>query len=78
MPGSREIKSPKRYIGSIRDKGAFFEAVMNEILSVPVDAIEPRFMRLAADFNLLGALYTRVVAEHRAPGWAAPQRVNLP
>jgi 7-cyano-7-deazaguanine reductase len=25
-----------------------------------------------------GGIYTKVVAEHRAPGWQAPQLVQLP
>lgn len=72
-----ELKALKMYVWSFRDEGAFHEAVTNRILNDLVDAIGPRFMRLSADFNVRGGIYTTVVAEHRAHGWQAPQRVQL-
>ncbi len=50
----------------------------NRILSDLVDAVAPRFMRVNAEFNVRGGVYTRVVAEHRAEGWVAPEPVDLP
>lgn len=73
-----ELKSLKLYIWSYRDKGAFHEAVTNQILNDLVAATQPRFMRLTADFNVRGGIYTTVVAEHRKPGWVAPEPVLLP
>ena len=73
-----ELKSLKLYVVSYRDEGAFHEAVTNRILSDLVAAIAPRFMRLRAQFNVRGGIYTSVVAEHRAPGWQAPEPVCLP
>ncbi|HEY2682554.1 MAG TPA: preQ(1) synthase [Steroidobacteraceae bacterium] len=73
-----ELKSLKLYIWSFRDRGAFHEAVTNEILGVLVSATAPRFMRLTAKFNVRGGIYTTVVAEHRAQGWAPPAPVSLP
>ena len=73
-----ELKSLKLYIWSFRDQGAFHEAVTNQILGDLVGAIQPRYTRLTAEFNVRGGLYTTVVAEHRAPGWAAPPPVSLP
>jgi 7-cyano-7-deazaguanine reductase len=35
-------------------------------------------MRLTAEFNVRGGIYTTVVAEHRAGGWQPPPRVELP
>jgi 7-cyano-7-deazaguanine reductase len=69
-----ELKSLKLYIWSFRDRGAFHEAVTNEILSELVAATSPRFLRLSAEFNVRGGIYTTVVAEHRKAGWepAAP------
>jgi len=72
-----ELKSLKLYIASYRDEGAFHEAVSNRILNDLVAAIAPRYMRLRADFNVRGGIYTSVVAEHRAPGWQAPDPVQL-
>ncbi len=68
----------KLYIWSFRDRGAFHEAVTNEILADLVAATAPRFMRLLAEFNVRGGIYTTVVAEHREPGWAAAAPVALP
>ena len=73
-----ELKSLKMYIWSYRDEGAFHEAVTNRILQDMVDACAPRFMRLTAEFNVRGGIYTTVVAEHRAEGWQAPAPVELP
>lgn len=73
-----ELKSLKMYVWSFRDEGAFHEAVTNRILQDLVNAISPRFMRLTADFNVRGGIYTSVVAEHRAEGWVAPTAVQLP
>lgn len=73
-----ELKSLKLYFWSYRDQGAFHEAVTNQILSDLVEAISPRFMRVSADFNVRGGVYTQIVAEHRAQGWVAPEPVILP
>jgi 7-cyano-7-deazaguanine reductase len=73
-----ELKSLKLYIWSFRNEGAFHEAVTNRILDDLVKATEPRFMRLTAEFLVRGGIYTTVVAEHRAPGWKAPEPVTLP
>ena len=73
-----ELKSLKLYFWSYRDQGAFHEAVTNSILSDLVEAISPRFMRVSADFNVRGGVYTQVIAEHRAENWIAPEPVVLP
>jgi 7-cyano-7-deazaguanine reductase len=73
-----ELKSLKLYIWSFRDRGAFHEAVSNEILGKLAGAIAPRFMRLTAKFNVRGGIYTTVVVEHKMPSWSPPTRVDLP
>ncbi len=73
-----ELKSLKLYFWSYRNQGAFHEAVTNQILSDLVAAIAPRFMRVSADFNVRGGVYTQVIAEHRAENWIAPEPVVLP
>jgi 7-cyano-7-deazaguanine reductase len=80
VPNERcvELKSLKLYIGSFRSRGAFHEAVTNDMLRDLAAATAPRFMRLLAKFNVRGGIYTTVVAEHRAAGWVAPGSVNLP
>ena len=73
-----ELKALKMYVWSFRNEGAFHEAVTNRILTDLVAATSPRFMRLTADFNVRGGIYTAVVAEHRKDGWQAPTPVTLP
>jgi 7-cyano-7-deazaguanine reductase len=73
-----ELKSLKLYIWSYRDKGAFHEAVTNRILDDLVHACEPHFMRITAEFNVRGGVYTTVVAEHRSDVWVPPAPVTLP
>jgi 7-cyano-7-deazaguanine reductase len=73
-----ELKSLKLYIWSFRNRGAFHEAVTNEILRDLVAATSPRFMRLRARFNVRGGIYTTIVAEHRLSGWQSPAPVALP
>jgi 7-cyano-7-deazaguanine reductase len=80
VPNDRcvELKSLKLYVWSFRDRGAYHEAVTNEILADLVRATDPRYMRLLAEFNVRGGIYTCVSAEHRQPGWGAPAPVVLP
>jgi 7-cyano-7-deazaguanine reductase len=80
VPGARcvELKSLKLYVWSFRDEGAFHEDVTNRILDDLVAATAPRFMRLTAEFNVRGGVYTNVIAEHRADDWAPETPVELP
>jgi len=72
-----ELKSLKLYIWSFRNEGHFHEAVTNAIADDLVRAIQPRFLRLTADFYVRGGIYTTVEAEHRAKGWRPAPRVDL-
>ena len=73
-----ELKALKLYLWSYRDRGAFHEAVTNQITDDLVKACAPRFLRLAGKFNVRGGIYTTVVVERRKPGWTPPQVVDLP
>lgn len=73
-----ELKALKLYMWTFRERGAFHEAVTNEILNHIVKVTEPKFMRLRANFNVRGGIYTTVIVEHKAADWQAPQLVNLP
>jgi 7-cyano-7-deazaguanine reductase len=73
-----ELKSLKNYIWSYRNEGVFHEAVTNQILNDLVQACVPRFLRLRAEFNARGGIYTTVVVEHLTPGWKPPVSVQLP
>ena len=41
----------------------------NRIADDLVRALRPRYLRLAARFNVRGGIATSVVAEHRKRGW---------
>ena len=73
-----ELKSLKLYVWSFRDRGAFHEAVTNEIVDLLAKTLQPRFLRLAAHFNVRGGIDTTVVAEHRQRNWTPPAPVSLP
>jgi len=73
-----ELKSLKLYVWSFRNEGAFHEAVTNRMADDLVRLMKPRFIRLTADFNVRGGIFTTVVAEHRKPGWTPALPVELP
>jgi 7-cyano-7-deazaguanine reductase len=73
-----ELKSFKLYIWSYRDVGVFHEAVTNKILDDLVCAITPRFMRITAEFNVRGGIYTTITCEYKQSGWLAMEPVSLP
>lgn len=73
-----ELKSLKLYIWSFRDEGAFHEAVSNRILTDMVNACQPRYMRLTAEFMVRGGIYTTVVVDHRKAGWTSESPIQLP
>lgn len=73
-----ELKSLKLYIWSYRDQGAFHEAVTNRILDDLCKAIQPRFLRVSARFNVRGGISTTVVAEFQQPDWQSRPAVVLP
>jgi 7-cyano-7-deazaguanine reductase len=73
-----ELKSLKLYIWSYRNEGAFHEAVTNRIVDDLTERLAPRFIRLTAEFNVRGGIYTTVVAERRQPGWAPSAPIELP
>ena len=72
-----ELKSLKLYVWSFRDRGAFHEAVTNEIAGRLTEALDPRFLRLTARFNVRGGIYTTVVVERRQAGWTPTVPVTL-
>jgi 7-cyano-7-deazaguanine reductase len=73
-----ELKSLKLYIWSFRDRGAFHEAVTNEIADALAAVTAPRYMKLSARFNVRGGVYTTVVATRRQPGWVPQPDITLP
>jgi 7-cyano-7-deazaguanine reductase len=73
-----ELKSLKLYMWAFRERGAFHEAVTNEIADHLAAATKPRFMRLTGKFNVRGGIYTTVIATRRKAGWVPEPTVVLP
>lgn len=73
-----ELKSLKLYIWSFRERGAFHEAVTNEIADHLARTLAPRFLRLSAHFNVRGGIHTSIVAERRQAHWQPTPTVSLP
>lgn len=73
-----ELKSLKLYIADYRNVGAFHEAVTNRIVDDLKGLLDPKFLRLTAEFNVRGGIYTSVIVEHRRPGWSPVEPVTLP
>lgn len=65
-----ELRSFKLYINGFRDIAISHEAITNRILEDLAALLEPRWLRVSADFNARGNVHTAIVAHHRAPGWA--------
>ncbi len=59
-----ELKSLKFYLWSYRDKGAFHEAVTNQILEDVVALLQPRKLEVEADFKIRGGIHTVVQCKH--------------
>lgn len=59
-----ELKSLKLYLWSYRDRGAFHEAVTNQICDDLVTAIHPRRLTITAKFWVRGGITTTVKVEH--------------
>jgi 7-cyano-7-deazaguanine reductase len=58
-----ELKSLKLYYFSFRDKGIFYEGVINQLLDELSEACPPRWMRVTGHFNVRGGIGSTIVAE---------------
>jgi 7-cyano-7-deazaguanine reductase len=68
-----ELKSLKLYINGYRDRALSHEAATNDILDDLVRLLEPRWMRVVAEFNVRGNIKTTITAEHVQPDYAGPR-----
>lgn len=59
-----ELKSLKLYINGFRDQAVSHEAATNQILRDLVELLEPRWMRVTAEFGVRGNIKTTVRVEH--------------
>jgi 7-cyano-7-deazaguanine reductase len=72
-PSVVELKSLKLYINGFRDRGISHEAVTNEVLDDMVRLLQPRWMRIVAEFNVRGNIKTTITAEHAQPDYLGPR-----
>lgn len=73
-----EMKSLKLYFFAFRNKGIFYEAVVNTILDDLVAALSPRKMTVTGDFAVRGGTAGTVTASYEKPrsGRSRPRRRN--
>ena len=64
-----ELKSLKYYFLSFRNRGIFYEAVVNEILDDLVAACQPRFMEITGEFTARGGLSSTIRCSYRKEGF---------
>ena len=55
-----ELKALKYYFLEFRDKGIFYEAVINQILDDLVQACQPRYMEVIGEFTTRGGMHSVV------------------
>ena len=61
-----ELKSLKLYLQAYRDRGIFYEDVVNVILDDLVKATRPRSMTVEGRFSVRGGISSVVTARHEA------------
>jgi len=59
-----ELKALKYYFMDFRNKGIFYEAVVNQILDDLVAACQPRFMEIIGEFSTRGGMNSSITAIH--------------
>ena len=59
-----ELKALKYYFLSFRNRGIFYEAVVNEMLEDLAAALEPRWIEITGEFSTRGGLHSNVVAKY--------------
>lgn len=59
-----ELKSLKLYFHAYRDRGIFYEALVNRILDDLVAALAPRRLEVRGEFRVRGGISSVVVARH--------------
>jgi 7-cyano-7-deazaguanine reductase len=64
-----ELKSLKIYLNSFRNDGIFYESVTNMILDDLVEACNPRYMLITAEFNVRGGISSVIEAEFIKEGF---------
>lgn len=63
-----ELRSFKFYLQTFRNRGIFYENVVNTVLDDIVAAIHPRHLMVTGDFNTRGGISARITASYSAAG----------
>lgn len=71
-----ELKSLKLYFFAFRDRGIFYEAVVNRILDDLVAVVRPRRLEVRGAFAVRGGISSVVVARHPSEGAAVRRRAT--
>jgi len=59
-----ELKALKYYFIDFRDKGIFYESVVNQILDDLVNACQPRYMKVTGQFSTRGGMHSEIEATY--------------
>lgn len=59
-----ELKSLKYYYLDFRNRGIFYEGVVNMILDDLIEAVRPRTMRVIGEFSTRGGLHSTIEASY--------------
>ena len=59
-----ELKSYKFYLNSYRNDGIYFESVTNKITDDLVKVMQPRKLKVTAEFNVRGGISSVVTVEY--------------
>lgn len=71
-PTCLELKALKFYFLEYRQRGIFYEQVVNQILDDLVAACRPRRMTVTGEFSIRGGIRSVVSASHAEPSPDAP------
>jgi 7-cyano-7-deazaguanine reductase len=72
-PSVVELKSLKLYVNGYRDRGISHEGATNEILDDLERVLQPRWIRVVAEFNVRGNIKTMITTEHAQPEYGGPR-----
>lgn len=61
-----ELKSLKMYLQCFRNEGIFYENVTNQILEDLVKVLQPRWLKVFAEFTPRGGIRTNITAIHES------------
>jgi 7-cyano-7-deazaguanine reductase len=80
VPAARciELRSFKYYLQAYRNRGIFYEDVVNQVLDDIVAAAQPRSVTVAGEFNTRGGISARVTARYPDCDSGAGTREPLP